>query len=358
MPLVPTAPDAGWIRAAAAGTNRPAMLPGSLACLSRVAAFAPLLALLALSPGCLHNTVGGPPARLSLPVSATASLPPMPSAGCRPDAPRGSAGSRTLTSGGRTRRFHLRLPEGAPRSTPAPLVLNLHGLYQAPALQELLSDLTAKAAARGSIVAYPAGLGRSWNAGSCCGRAHAEDLDDVRFLRDLVRQLGREQCIDRRRVYATGMSNGGLMSYRLACEASDVFAAVAPVAAVEAIPACTPTRPVAILAFNGDSDFIVRYGGGFPSSLSGLPSAPETADRWDRRNACAPGPRAVVWSSKEVRCEAAAGCRADRVLCTVAGGGHTWPGGMSVPYLGHTTADVDASETILDFFAGHALGPR
>ena len=321
------------------------------------AARAGLAALALLISGCLHNTVGGPAAKLRLPPSEGAALPPLPSAGCSPGADRGHAGSRTLTSGGRTRRFHLRLPEGAPRTTPAPLVLNLHGLYQAPALQELLSDLTAKASARGWIVAYPAGLGRSWNAGVCCGRAKAEGVDDVRFLRDLVRQLGREQCIDRRRVYATGMSNGGLMSYRLACEASEVFAAVAPVAAVEAVAACAPRRPVAVLAFNGDSDFIVRYGGGFPSSWNGLPSAPATADRWDQRNACAASPRRVIWSNQEVKCEAAAACRADRVLCTVEGGGHTWPGGMAVPYLGHTTADVDASETILDFFAGHALGP-
>ena len=317
----------------------------------------PLHALLLLClAGCFHHTAGGPAARLALPISSAASLPPVPSSGCRAGAPRGSAGPRTLTSGGQTRRFHLRLPEGGATSTPAPLVLNLHGLYQAPALQELLSDMSTKAAARGWVLVYPAGLGRSWNAGTCCGRAAAEQVDDVRFLRDLVRQLGRELCIDRRRVYATGMSNGGLMSYRLACEASDVFAAVAPVAAVEAAKSCTPRRPVAVLAFNGTDDYLVRYRGGFPSSLTGLPSVPETADRWNKRNQCSAPRSTTVWSSKEVKCEAGGSCAADRVLCTVDGGGHTWPGGMTVPYLGHTTGEVSASETILEFFAQHALG--
>src|SRR4051794_22656614 len=87
--------------------------------------------------GCLHHTAGGPAARLELPAASSASLPPIPSPGCSASAQRGSEGARTLTSGGRTRRFHLRLPEGGATRTPAPLVLNLHGLYQPPALQEL-----------------------------------------------------------------------------------------------------------------------------------------------------------------------------------------------------------------------------
>ena len=315
---------------------------------------APLVAA-SLASGCAHHVTDRPPALLDLPRSPSAGLAPLPSVGCSANAERGHPGVRTITSSGRTRRFHLRLPSDGAVRTPVSLVLNLHGLYQAPPLQELLSNLTAKALARGWVVAYPAGIGRSWNAGSCCGRARAEGVDDVRFLRKLVAQLGRELCIDRRRVYATGMSNGGLMSYRLACEASDLFAAVAPVAAVETVAACVPRRAVPILAFNGTGDYIVHYSKGFFSGWSSLPSVSETQARWEQRKACQ-APRKPVWSSKSVKCEAGASCKSDQVLCTIHGGGHTWPGGMSVPYLGPTTDEIDGSATILEFFAGQAIG--
>ena len=109
-----------------------------------------------------------------------------------------------------------------------------------------------------------------------------------------------------------------------------------------------------LLAFNGTNDYIVHYSGGAFARWSGLPSVSETQARWEQRKSCA-APRKPVWSSKEVTCEAANSCAADHVLCTIRGGGHTWPGGMTVPWLGHTTAEIDASATMLDFFAGHAL---
>src|SRR5262249_19170475 len=140
--------------------------------------------------------------------------------GCRAPQPI-SDGDRTLTSAGRTRRFRLFVPASA-RKGPAPLVLNIHGLVETAQLQEYYSGMDAKAAERGMMVVYPQGVGNSWNAGNCCGRAVDEQVDDVRFLRELVRELESELCIDRTRIYATGMSNGAILSYRLACEASDV----------------------------------------------------------------------------------------------------------------------------------------
>jgi poly(3-hydroxybutyrate) depolymerase len=108
---------------------------------------------------------------------------------------------------------------------------------------------------------------------------------------------------------------------------------------------------VAVLSFNGTSDFIVTYKGGFPSTVSELPSVPETMSRWQKRASCAAGARSLAWHSGEVRCEAAVSCRTPQIACTVQSGGHTWPGGFVAPYLGHTTSDVDATETMLDFFA-------
>jgi polyhydroxybutyrate depolymerase len=311
--------------------------------------------LLASLCACIHR-IEAPPSRVSAAAVAPA-LPPVPSAGCRAGATRGHDGLRTITSGGRTRRFLLRVPQGGAAGdsaanappVPAGLVLNFHGLFEPAPLQETLSRMTEAAAARGWVVVYPFGLGSSWNAGVCCGRAKAEGVDDVRFVRELVAQLSRELCLDRRRVYATGMSNGGLFSYRLACEASDVVAAIAPVSGVEAAERCTPRRPVPVMAFHGTGDFIVPYKGGWYD----LPSAGETQARWAARNRCVPGSLKPVFARGEVTCEAAHGCEADDVLCTVKGGGHTWPGGVWVPYLGHTTADIDATEAMLDFFAAN-----
>jgi len=289
-----------------------------------------------------------PAARLTR--SLEAEVPARPSPGCRPGTPVPSQGSRTLTSGGLTRRFNLRLADG--KSAPSPLVLNFHGLLESPAQQELLSGMDEKAARRGMVLVYPQGVGTSWNGGSCCGRAQEEQVDDVRFVRDLVRELGNELCLDLNRVYATGMSNGGILSYRLACEASDLIAAIAPVAAVELLPACAPRRPVPVLAFNGTSDPLVSYAGG----RFGFPSVEETQARWALRNRCAPGAaRRTAWDRGQARCEAAVGCAADVVFCKLEGGGHTWPGGLRAPFLGRTSEDLDASETLLDFFLDHPL---
>jgi polyhydroxybutyrate depolymerase len=267
--------------------------------------------------------------------------------GCRVRQPIAD-GNRTLTSAGRTRRFRLVVPEGA-RKGPAPLVLNIHGLVETPQLQEYYSGMDAKAAERGMVVVYPQGVGNSWNAGNCCGRAMDEQIDDVRYLRELVREIESELCIDTTRVYATGMSNGAMMSYRLACEASDIFAAIAPVDGADAFSGCAPKRPVPILAFNGTSDPLVRWEG----SWSGLEPGRKTVADWRVRNRCS-GQPAVLYRQGDAACEAPQ-CAADTISCVIEGGGHTWPGAIVFPFAGHTSSDVDSTSTILDFFLAHPL---
>ena len=280
---------------------------------------------------------------------------PLPSPGCRlAPAERTLGGpqghlARTLSSSGTTRRFLLVLPSPAP-ATPQPLVLNFHGLLESPQLHQLLTEMDAETRRRGWVLAYPRGSGLSWNAGACCGRARREESDDVQFVRDLVAQLGRELCLDLRRVYATGISNGGFFSYRLACEAGDLIAAAAPVAALDGLASCSPQRPVPVLAINGTSDFLVPYAGG---GLLDLPSAEETHARWRARNRCTAADR-EVFAQGDARCLAAAGCAADTAVCTIDGGGHTWPGGHPVVWLGKTSDDLGATRTILDFFAAQA----
>lgn len=159
------------------------------------------------------------------------------------DGKHGASGTSTLTlpepgaPDGGLREAIVHVPASYDGTKPEMLVLNFHGLLEPDTLQEQASHMSDTADQRGFIVAYPQGLslgvGVSWNAGGCCGN----NADDVGFVRDLVKLLESKYCIDPKRVFATGLSNGAMLSYRLACEAADVFAAVAPVAgAVEVNP--------------------------------------------------------------------------------------------------------------------------
>jgi polyhydroxybutyrate depolymerase len=254
---------------------------------------------------------------------------------------------------GQARSYDLFVPTGYAPDVPAPLVLNFHGLYQSPPDQADFSQFDTTAESRGILVAYPEGIGQSFNAGACCGEASSSGVDDVAFARALVEQIENDMCVDPRRVYATGMSNGGHMAHTLGCQAADVFAAVAPVAGVMGLaPAeCVPSRPVPVLDFHGDVDMIVPYGGAGP----GFPAVPNMMADWAARNGCA-AESEVILDQGDVTCEAWPGCSSDVsvVLCTVAGGGHCWPGGGSCLF-GSKTDDVDASDMIADFFADHVL---
>ena len=113
------------------------------------------------------------------------------------------------------------------------MVLNFHGGTQNAAQQVRFSKMNETAEARGFIVVYPEGVNGVWDAGACCA---SQTVDDVGFARAIVEYMQEHACIDSRRIYSTGMSNGGRMSYRLGCEAADVFAAIAPVAGIKSIP--------------------------------------------------------------------------------------------------------------------------
>jgi hypothetical protein len=132
-----------------------------------------------------------------------------------------AAGDHTIQvlHAGLKRSALVHIPASADLAARTPLVLNFHGLTSNPEQQVFFSGMNAKADAEGFILVYPAGVQSSWNAGACCGAAIDQNIDDVGFVRALVAQLSATLCIDERRIYATGMSNGGFMSHRLACEA-------------------------------------------------------------------------------------------------------------------------------------------
>ena len=224
------------------------------------------------------------------------------------------------------------------------------------------TGLTGPATARGYAVAYPDGIDRRWSD----GRGTRAGDDDVEFVRVLLDSLGREIPVDPRRVYATGISNGAALAYRLACDLPGAFAAIAPVAGAPAAALeerCAATRPVSVISFQGTRDRLMPYEGGNVSPRRGqVLSARRSAALFAEVNACAPTPTVTaeadtVRDGTRVHRSVYGGCREGRevVLYTIGGGGHTWPGGPPVGRLvGRVSRDIDATGTMLDFFDRHS----
>ena len=251
------------------------------------------------------------------------------------------------------RTAYLHIPASADLEAPTPLVFNFPG-YLGNGKQEAdFSGMTPKSDEAGFIVVYPDGIENSWNAGDCCGNAMVKQVDDVGFVRALVAELQTQLCIDPRRIYATGMSNGGFMTHRLACEAADLFAAFAPVSAVNGMDDCTPIRPVPLLMFNGTADFLVIYNGGGNGGT--FISAPQTFAEWAERDACI-GAALPGKTNGGTSCKVHDLCGADVsvTLCTHNGMGHCWPG-QPTCLFGTPNTELSANDEMWDFFQQNPL---
>jgi len=249
----------------------------------------------------------------------------------------------TINVDGTSRSYDLFVPASYDPRAQAPLVLNFHGLLGTPSQQADFSQFNASANDHVMLVAYPEGQRQSFNAGACCGAASSNNVDDVAFARAIVQDVEAKMCVDPQRIYATGMSNGGHMAHRLACEASDVFAATASVAGVlSLVGLCTPSRPISMLQFHGTADTIVGY--------DSFPSVVPMMEAWAARNGCGPVPE-ITFDQGDVLCESWPGCDAgvEVTLCTVEGGGHCWPGNASCIF-GNSTTELHASEEIASMF--------
>jgi polyhydroxybutyrate depolymerase len=283
---------------------------------------------------------------------------------------RARRNTRSLAVGGQTRTYVVHAPPGLDPHKPAPVVLALHGATMTGPLMAWFSGLNVKADAAGFIVVYPNGTGRRssyfWNAGTCCGEAAQQNVDDVAFVRAVLDDLVTAYRIDPRRVYVTGMSNGAMMAYRLAAELSDRIAAVAPVAGTMACGECRPTRPVPVLHVHGTEDEFVPFGGGRGAkSISDVPhrSVADTIATWVRANGCREEPAAVeelpdrTGDSTKVTRTTYRGdsAGAEVVLVTVGGGGHTWPGRPGSAALGRSTSNVSANDIIWELFERHPM---
>ena len=270
----------------------------------------------------------------------------------------------TLTSAGILRDALVHVPPSYDPTSGEMLVLNFHGYSSNAPEEEILAEMNPVADSRGFMVVYPDGVDSSWNAGSCCGVAWNNSVDDVAFTQNLIADLESQYCIDPSRVYATGMSNGGFFAHRLGCEMASTFAAIAPVAGVMGIPddTCLPSRPMPVLDFHGTANPIVPYdGGGAVSGLGGtvvvFQSVAQTISTWLARDSCST-PGKTIYAVGDATCVDYDQCApgGEVVMCTIAGGGHTWPGGVPIP-LGVTSPDISATDTMIDFFLAHPMPP-
>ena len=289
--------------------------------------------------------------------------------GVRPlaDAEPGVTTYHALRVDGRERHFLLHLPPAAVR-TRVPLVLAFHGYRGNGALLREVSRLDDAADALGFAVAYldgtgPLGwIGLSWNAGTCCGRAHAREVDDVGFADSVVASLGRRLPVDTAHVFAVGFSAGGMLALRLACARAKAYDAVADVAGAMPDLPCRPARPVSVLLVQGADDDELRFDLRTLRRPHGHPFAHslEQALRfWAAHDGCTPGAVARD-SSGTALFERAIGCPSGRevALVTVADHPHAWPGGVPTwPFGPRPAQQVDASRLALEFFAGMAHAP-
>lgn len=288
----------------------------------------------------------------------------LPSAGCEQMAlyPSGMTTEAELSFGGLTRTFRVHVPASAEVEA-MPLVLMFHGGGgSGKQFEETSSKMNLVADAEGFIAVYPDGTGplRTWNAGGCCGSAVTNEVDDVGFVNALLDQLESSLCVDRRRVFAAGMSNGGMLTHRLACELPQRFAAFVPVASGDLLPECTPSEPVPLMHIHGTEDGHVPVEGGLGCGPSGVafPPLAQTMERRRTANGC-DATTSESFVAGDGSCEAYQGCEADVLLCLVEGGGHNWPGGeppgglIDCPADGGQSTTFIASEQAWNFFKSH-----
>jgi polyhydroxybutyrate depolymerase len=287
---------------------------------------------------------------------------------------------RTITVGGLEREYVVHLPPGYDATEPAPLVFNLHGFGGDIEGQDSSTDLPALAGERGYIVVTPQGapLELPDNAPATARNAGLEGLafwnffgsdpgevtvngatirladlgtDDVAFIDSLLDAVSHDYCVDARRVFATGMSNGAGMSTTLGCELGDRIAAIAPVSGVNLSGACRGDDPVSVLAIHGDADPIAGYAGGSLRGFDlGNPSVPDRMAAWASFDRCDPQ-SATDDSTRSLTVTRWSGCEAGTAveLWTLAGWGHEWPRAGSPTQAGV----IDATDVILDFFDAH-----
>jgi polyhydroxybutyrate depolymerase len=276
--------------------------------------------------------------------------------------------TRTLMMGEQKRTYLVHVPKGCDSKNAAPVVLALHGSNMNAPMMVWFTGLNKTADEKGFVVVYPNGTGTGsrlrWNSSGAKAKAGEGRPDDVAFISTLLDDLGTVVNVDYKRVYACGMSNGGMMCYRLAAELSDRIAAIAPVAGTITIEESHPNRPLSVIHFHGTKDTVVPFeaGKGKNTSVTKRKGVHESIETWVKLNGCVETPRTDVLSKngdemKVSRTTYSGGKNgAEVVLVVIEGGGHTWPRMKSpAANIGKSVVTISANELMWEFFQKHPL---
>jgi len=313
------------------------------------------------------------------PAESAASVEPSPSAGCEgPATTQSDLVESTMEVRAVARRFLLSAPAWEAGGEPRPLVVDFHGLAEGADVHAQMSQLGPLGVEEGFVTVFPHGTGQpvAWNTGT-----DVEANDDLAYVAAVLDQVEAEQCVDLTRVYATGLSNGAMMSSTVACTMADRFAAVAPVAGIMLPDPCEPGRPVPVLTFHGTADPILLFNGGVNTAalgdaLGGDTSAttttvapdldgegyPATVRGWASLNGCDEEAHDEQVSEEVIRRTYDCPDDGPVVFYIVEGGGHSWPSSefsdSIAQVVGPTTFDVDATQEIWTFFQDFRLPPE
>ena len=261
--------------------------------------------------------------------------------------------THTLVAGGIDRSYIVHIPSNYDASRPIPVVLIFHGFNLKAEDMIRITGFNTQADSVGFVAVYPQGSGKqpAWNGGRCCGEAQKQNVDDVGFIRLLLADLGKVINVDTKRVYATGFSNGAIMSYRLGCDLADQIAAIAPVSAAQETEVCQPSRPLSVIHFHGTADKLNPYDGG-----SRFTSVKDSIQFWVNQDDCPTQP--VSERSGSIVHDTYAPCEQSTAveLYTIEGGEHAWPGGEAVSAeIGKPTMEISATQVMWEFFMVHPM---
>ena len=271
--------------------------------------------------------------------------------------------TRTLIMGEQKRTYLVHVPKDYDPKKPTPVVLAMHGSSMNGPMMAWFSGLTKKGDEAGFIVVYPNGTGKGsslrWNAGGPRGKMAEGKADDVAFISKLLDDLGAVVKVDEKRVYACGMSNGGMMCYRLAAELSDRIAAIAPVAGTIVIE---EKRPVPVIHFHGTKDKIVPFEAVKGKTPSSRKSVEDSIQIWVKLNGCDEKPKTETLSKDgdemkvTRRCYGGGKDGSEVVLIVIEEGGHTWPGRQPpVGVIGKSAKNISANDLMWEFFEKHPM---
>jgi polyhydroxybutyrate depolymerase len=275
----------------------------------------------------------------------------------------------SLTHDGLERKYRVHVPSTYDSARPGAVLVALHGgggdmNYQA---SDEHYGLISKSDREGFIAVFPNGYSKhssgrfaTWNAGACCGEARDNKVDDVGFIKDVVAHVRQQLNVDRNRIFATGMSNGAMMSYRLACELSDTFSAIAAVAGTDGTMSCQPKRPISVLHIHAKNDDHVLFNGGAgpnafrdSTKVADFTSVPATVAKWVKMNHCDATPKRVL-EKPGAYCERYSSCDSGTKveLCVTDTGGHSWPGGTKRRGSEPASTAISADDVMWEFFTG------